>query len=94
MAKIEVLENPLQMGQVKKIYSNGGEKIDSIELLFSPTVKATFYKQDNKLKLIISDTQFRLPEVSCLIDKKTVRDLVLAFKDMHNELESEEFNEI
>lgn len=89
MSKIEVLEEPLQMGQVKMIYSNGYQNTDLVELLFSPSIKATFCKKDNKLSFTLYDTQFKIPDLSCLMDKQTVEILIRGLKEIYNQLEKE-----
>lgn len=87
--KIEILENPLEIGQVKKIFSNGGKNVDSVELLFSKTIKATFTKENGQICLVISDTQFKIPELSCILNSSSIRDLIIALKEMYNELPEE-----
>lgn len=86
------IDRPLQMGEIKSIRSNGGSVLNMLELLFSPTTLATFTvnRQTNKVDFVIDNTDFKYQDLSCSLDKKTLRDLYINVRDLYNELEDEE----
>lgn len=89
MAKqLSIIEKQLELGQVKTITSNSGKSVDYIELLFSPTTKAEFAPSEDKKNIMfsVSDNYLELPELSCNMDKDTLRNLILSLKNIYNEL--------
>ena len=93
MAKIlDIMEDQLELGQVKTITSSGGKIVDFCELLFSPTTKAQFAPSENKQTIVfsVSDNNLSLPQLECNMDKETLRNLIVSLKNIYNELESEE----
>lgn len=87
---ITILDEQLKIGQVKSVTSNFGRYIDYMELLFSPTTKAQFQPNDTKTGIVfsVSDSNFDLPEMVCELEKDTVWSLIVALKNMYNELDS------
>ena len=97
MNKLSIIENQLELGQVKTITSNGGRTVDYCELLFSSTTKAQFAPSEDKttMTFAVSDNNLSLPQLQCNINKEVLRDLIINLKNIYNELESEEIdNEI
>lgn len=93
---LNMTENNLSIGQVKRITSGCGSRLDYVELLFSDRVKAQFSPKGNTLQFTISDRTLDMSDLNCLLDKDTLRNLIIAFKDSYNQIlknESEEENE-
>ncbi len=92
MAKtLDIIEDQIQVGDVKTITYNGGTNIKYIELLFSPTTKAQFVPSADKRSIAfsVSDNNLQLPQLCCQIEKSTLRDLILGLKNVYNELYDE-----
>ena len=94
MAKtLSIMEDQIKIGQVKTITSQGGNFVDFVELLFSETTKAQFAPSDDLHTILFSvmDNNLDLPELQCIMDKNTLRDLIINLKNIYNQLkESEE----
>lgn len=95
MGKSLDIERPLQMGEIKSIRSNGGTTLNMLELLFSPTTLVTFTvnRQTNKVDFVIDNTDLKYQDLSCSLDKKTLKDLYINVRDLYNELENDESEE-
>lgn len=94
-SKLSIEEEKLKVGQVKRIVSNGGRKIDFIELLLNDNVEVLFSPKGNILEFTISNPNVDMSNLDCSIDKETLRDFVIAIKDAYNQIitnESEEQN--
>lgn len=92
MAKtLDIIEDQIQVGDVKTITYNGGTNIKYIELLFSPTTKAQFAPSTDKraVAFSVSDNNLHIPQLCCQMGKSTLRDLVLSLRDVYNELYDE-----
>lgn len=95
---LDILDEQLNVGDVKVISYNGGENIRYIELLFSPTTKVQFAPSDDRktVRMSVSDNNLQLPELDCQLSKETLRDFIIALKNTYSELlkaEREETNE-
>ena len=90
--KLDILDEQLNVGDVKAITYNGGLNIRYIELLFSPTTKVQFAPSEDKksIKMSVSDNNLSLPQLQCNINKEVLRDLIINLKNIYNELESED----
>ena len=92
--KLDIIEDQIELGQVKTITSKGGTFVNFVELLFSPTTKAQFAPSDDLREIVFSvmDNNLDLPELQCNMDKETLRNLIMALKSIYNQLtdESEE----
>ncbi len=86
---ITILNEHLEVGQVKTVTSDFGKYVDYTELLFSPTTKVQFQPSDDKTGLIfsVSDNNLDLPEMVCEINRDTIRNLIVSLKNMYNQLE-------
>lgn len=94
-SKLSIEEEKLKVGQVKRIVSNGGKKIDFIELLLNDNVEVLFSPKESVLEFTISNPNVDMSNLDCSIDKETLRDFVIAIKDAYNQIitnESEETN--
>ncbi len=92
MVKLDILDEQLSVGDVKAITYNGGLNIRYIELLFSPTTKVQFAPSNDKktVELSVSDNNLQLPDLDCQLTKDTLRDFIIALKNVYTELESED----
>ena len=90
--KLDILDEQLNVGDVKVITYNGGLNIRYIELLFSPTTKVQFAPSDDKktINMSVSDNNLQLPDLDCSLTKETLRDFIVSLKNVYSELESEE----
>ena len=89
--KLDIIEDQIELGQVKTITSRGGKFVDFVELLFSPTTKTQFAPSDD-LKTIafaVMDNNLDLPQLQCNMDKETLRNLIIALKSIYNQLNDE-----
>lgn len=93
---ITILDEQLKIGQVKSVTSDFGRYVDYTELLFSPTTKAQFQPNSKKTGIIfsVSDNNFDLPEMVCELERDTIRNLIVALKNMYNELETEDTSDV
>lgn len=87
-----MMEEQIELGQVKSITSKGGTFVDFVELLFSPTTKAQFApsKDLKTIEFSVSDNNLTLPQLQCNMDKDTLRNLIISLKNIYNELEESE----
>ena len=93
-SRLIIEQEPLKVGQVKRVTSNNGEKIDSITLLLNNNVKILFVPRDNeRLDFSVSDPKFDTTNLDCSIDVDTLRDLFLAIKDAYIQVVSNESEE-
>ena len=92
LKSLQVMDDQMEIGQVKTITSNGGRTVDYCELLFSSTTKAQFAPSEDKttMTFAVSDNNLSLPQLQCNINKEVLRDLIINLKNIYNELESEE----
>lgn len=92
---LDILDEQLNVGDVKVITYNGGENIRYIELLFSPTTKVQFAPSEDKktIRMSVSDNNLQLPELDCQLSHETVRDFIIALKNTYSELIKEESEE-
>lgn len=88
--RLDIIETQLEVGDVKTI--TNGNNVKFVELLFSPTTKIQFAQSDDNKNIIlsVSDNQLNLPQLECVVDKSTVRDLIINLKTLYNQLEESE----
>ena len=93
-SRLIIEQEPLKVGQVKRVTSNNGEKIDSITLLLNNNVKILFVpRDDGTLDFSVSDPKFDTTNLDCSIDVDILRDLFLAIKDAYIQVVSNESEE-
>ena len=92
LKSLQVMDDQMEIGQVKTITSNGGRTVNYCELLFSSTTKAQFAPSEDKttMTFAVSDNNLSLPQLQCNINKEVLRDLIINLKNIYNELESED----
>lgn len=85
------MDRPLKMGEVKSIRSNGGETLEELELLFSPTTitKFSVNRKTNRIDFLIDNTDFKYQDLQCSLTKSAIRDIYISFRDLYNELKDE-----
>ena len=89
--KLDIIEDQIELGQVKTITSKGGTFVDFVELLFSPTTKAQFAPADDLKTAMfsVSDNNLDLPQLQCNMNPETLRNLIIALKSIYNQLNDE-----
>ena len=87
-SKLDILDEQLNVGDVKTITYNGGLNIRYIELLFSPTTKVQFAPSEDKktVRLSVSDNNLQLPDLNCQLTKDTLIDFIIALKNVYSEI--------
>lgn len=92
---LDILDEQLNVGDVKMITYNGGKNIRYVELLFSPTTKIQFAPSDDKktIRMSVSDNNLQLPELDCQLSQETLRDFIIMLKNTYSELLKEERGE-
>ena len=90
--KLDILDEQLNVGDVKTITYNGGLNIRYIELLFSPTTKVQFAPSEDKktVRLSVSDNNLQLPNLNCQLTKDTLIDFIIALKNVYSEISKNE----
>ena len=91
MANLDVIKNQMSVGQVKSIRT--GNHLDYVEMLFSDELSAQLAPlPDNTIQFDIKDNEFRLPSMSCKMDKVTLKSLILSLKELYAQLNESEGN--
>ena len=85
-SRLSIENDRLKVGQVKRVTSNNGNKIDSISLLLNESVEVLFAPNGNTLEFTVSNPNIDMSNLDCTIDKETLRDLVISFKDAYNQI--------
>ena len=85
-SRLSIEQERLKVGQVKRVTSNTGNTIDSITLLLNDNVEVVFAPNGDKLDFTISNPNIDMSNLDCTIDKETLRDLVISFKDAYNQI--------
>ena len=95
-SRLIIEQDPLKVGQVRKVTSNNGEKIDSITLLLGNNVEIMFVpRNDGTLDFSVSDPQLDTSNLDCSIEKGVLRDFFIAIRDGYKQVianESEDTN--
>lgn len=93
-SKLTIEQERLKVGQVRKIMSSNGKKIDSITLLLNNNVEVLFVpKNDGTLDFTVSDPNFDTSNLDCVISKDILYDLVVNIKDAYNQVVANESEE-
>ena len=89
--KLDIIEDQIELGQVKTITSRGGTFVDFVELLFSPTTKAQFAPSDDLREIVFSvmDNNLDLPQLQCNMNQETLYNFITSLKNIYNELKDE-----
>ncbi len=88
MADLDRLDRELAVGQVKSIYTD--THLDYVEMKFGENLSAQLAPiEDNKIQFDVKDNDFRLPDMSCQMEKSTLRDLIVYLKELYKQLGKE-----
>ena len=87
---LDLLNNQMSVGQVKTIRT--GSHLDYVEMLFSSDLSAQLAPlQDGTIQFVVKDSDFKLPNMSCKMERDTLRSLIIALKELYSQSnESEE----
>ena len=90
MSNLDILNNQMSVGQVKTIRT--GDHLDYVEMLFSNELSAQLAPlEDGTIQFVVKDSEFKLPNMSCKMERNTLRSLIIALKELYNQIkESEE----
>ena len=91
-SRLSIDNDRLKVGQVKRVTSNNGNKIDSISLLLNESVEVLFAPNGNTLEFTVSNPNIDMSNLDCTIDKETLRNFVIAIKDAYNQIVESEAN--
>lgn len=88
MKDFDMMDNQLELGQVKVISRNCGRIIDYVQLLVSPTTEAQFMPADNGkgVSLCVKDVDLTLPKLECNITKSTLKDLIMSLEAIYRQI--------
>ena len=85
-SRLSIENDRLKVGQVKRVTSDNGNKIDSISLLLNESVEVLFAPNGNSIEVTVSNPNIDMSNLICTIDKETVKDLIISFKDAYNQI--------
>ena len=85
-SRLSIENDRLKVGQVKRVTSNNGNKIDSITLLLNESVEVLFAPNGNALEFTVSNPNIDMSNLDCTIDKETLRNFLIAIKDAYNQI--------
>ena len=89
MSNLDTLNNQMSVGQVKTIRT--GDHLDYVEMLFSNELSAQLAPSETGIQFVVKDSEFKLPNMSCKMERNTLRSLIIALKELYNQIkESEE----
>ena len=84
MADLDILNTQMSVGQVKTIHT--GTHLDYVEMLFSDDLSAQLAPlDDGTIQFNVKDSEFRLPNMSCKMDKETLHSLILYLKELYSQ---------
>ena len=84
---LDILNEQMSIGDVK-IITNGDKNVKYVELLFSPTTKVQFAPTSDmkSIMLTVSDNNLESIDLECVIEKQTMRNFLVALKNVYREL--------
>ena len=85
-SRLSIENDRLKVGQVKRVTSNNGNKIDSITLLLNESVEVLFAPNGNTLEFTVSNPNIDMSNLDCTIDKEVLRDLFMAIRDGYKQV--------
>ena len=90
MSSLDILNNQMSVVQVKTIRT--GDHLDYVEMLFSNELSAQLAPlEDGTIQFVVKDSEFKLPNMSCVMEKDTLRSLIISLKELYSQSkESEE----
>ena len=89
MSNLDILNNQMYVGQVKTIRT--GEHLDYVEMLFSNELSAQLAPlEDETIQFVVKDSEFKMPNMSCKMERDTLRSLILALKELYSQISEKE----
>ena len=86
-SRLVIEQEQLKVGQVKKVTSSNGDKIESITLMLNNNVEVLFVpKEDGTLDFTVYNPKFDTSNLDCSIDEYVLRDFFLAIKDAYTKV--------
>ena len=86
---LDLLNNQMSVGQVKTIRT--GDHLDYVEMLFSNELSAQLAPlEDETIQFVVKDSEFKLPNMSCKMERDTLRSLILALKELYSQISEKE----
>lgn len=90
MANLDVINNQMSVGQVKSIRT-GNNHLDYVEMLFSDELSAQLAPlSDGTIQFDVKDNEFRLPNMSCKMNKEVLKNLIVALKELYSQINESE----
>lgn len=85
-SRLDLVDQNLSLGQVKSITT--GSVLDYVELMVGDNTKAqlSYDKEKNMIAMEIKDANLDLAQLSCYMDKTTIKNLIASLKTLHNQL--------
>lgn len=88
---LDILNNQMSVGQVKTIRT--GDHLDYVEMLFSNELSAQLAPlEDGTIQFVVKDSEFKLPNMSCVMEKDTLRSLIISLKELYSQSKESEEN--
>ena len=86
---LDLLNNQMSVGQVKTIRT--GDHLDYVEMLFSNELSAQLAPlEDETIQFVVKDSEFKMPNMSCKMERDTLRSLILALKELYSQISEKE----
>ena len=86
---LDILNNQMSVGQVKTIRT--GDHLDYVEMLFSNELSAQLAPlEDETIQFVVKDSEFKLPNMSCVMEKDTLRSLIISLKELYSQSKESE----
>lgn len=86
---LDTLNNQMSVGQVKTIRT--GDHLDYVEMLFSNELSAQLAPlEDGTVQFVVKDSEFKLPNMSCKMERDTLRSLILNLKELYQQIDESE----
>ena len=83
---LDILDDQMIVGQVKSIRT--GNHLDYVEMLFSDELSAQLAPLKNgTIQFDVKDNTFKLPNMSCVMNKDTLRSLILNLKELYAQID-------
>ena len=86
---LDILNNQMSVGQVKTIRT--GDHLNYVEMLFSNELSAQLAPlEDGTIQFVVKDSEFKLPNMSCVMEKDTLRSLIISLKELYSQSKESE----
>lgn len=85
MANLDSINENLAVGQVKSIYTD--KHLDYVEMKFGDNLSAQLAPiEGGMIQFDVKDNDFRLPNMSCHMNKETLRDLIIYLRELYKQI--------